>query len=83
MLAPIVCFTCGLSVGDLAPIYHFIRQKRMAARYGQPGAATAPTQAAVDPTLLENIMGDVLDALRLTKCCRTRLVTATIFSEHY
>ena len=83
MLVPIVCFTCGCSLGDIAPIYHAVRRKRMAARFGQPGGPTAPTQAAVDPTLTENIMADVLDALRVTKCCRTRLVTAMIFSEHY
>jgi DNA-directed RNA polymerase subunit N (RpoN/RPB10) len=83
MLVPIVCFTCGCSLGDIAPIYHAVRRKRMAARFGTVGAPTAPTQAAVDPTLTENIMGDVLDALRVTKCCRTRLVTAMVFSEHY
>ena len=55
----------------------------MAARYGEPGGATAPTQVAVDSSLTENIMGDVLDALRVTKCCRMRLVSAMIFSEHY
>lgn len=83
MLVPIVCFTCGLSLGDISPIYQYIRRKRMAARYGEPGSATAPTQVAVDPALLENIMEDVLDALRVTKCCRTRLVTAMLFPEHY
>lgn len=83
MLTPIVCFTCGMSIGDKAPIYHYIRRKRMAERYGHPGAATAPTQAAVDPSLTENVMEDILDALQVTKCCRPRLVTAMIFSEHY
>ena len=55
----------------------------MVARFGKPDSMTAPTQAAVDPALLENIMGDVLDALRITKCCRTHMVTAMILSEHY
>jgi DNA-directed RNA polymerase subunit N (RpoN/RPB10) len=83
MLVPIVCLTCGLSLGDIAPIYHYIRRKRMAARSGEPGGTPVSTQVAVDPTLLENIMEDVLDALQVTKCCRTRLVTAMVFSEHY
>lgn len=83
MLTPVVCFTCGLPLGDIAPVYHHIRRKRMAARYGAPGAPVAPTQAAVDPSLSENTMGDVLEALRVEGCCRTRLVTAMIFSEHY
>ena len=83
MLVPIVCFTCGDSLGDIAPIYSAVRKARMAEKYGRPGGPTAPTQAAVDPTLTENMMKDVLDALRVTKCCRTRLVTAMILSEHY
>lgn len=82
MLTPITCFTCGLPLGDIAPVYTYIRQKRMAERYGKPGSS-APTQMAIDPSLTENIMGDVLDALKVTKCCRTHLVTAMIFSEHY
>lgn len=82
MLTPVVCFTCGLSLGDLAAIYNRIRAKRMAARYG--AGEVAPTQASLDPsTTTESVMGDVLDALRLTKCCRTRMVTAMQFSEHY
>lgn len=81
MLTPVVCFTCGCSLGDIAPLYHAVRRARMAARYG-PGA-TSPAQAATDPTLTENVMGDVLEALRVSKCCRTRLVTAMIFSDHY
>ena len=83
MLVPIRCFTCGLSLGDLAPIYTFIRQKRMVALYGHPDATTAPTQAAVDPNQTKNIMGDVLEAFGVTKCCRTHLVTAMIFTEYY
>lgn len=83
MLVPIACFSCGLSLGDIAPIYHYIRRRRMAARYGEPGSEVAPTQAGIDPSVTENIMGDVLDALGVTKCCRTHLVTAVIFSDHY
>ena len=49
-----------------------------------PGAAApGPIHAAVDSTLSTNGMSDVLDALRVSLCCRTRLVTAMIFSEHY
>lgn len=82
MLIPIVCFTCGSSLGDLAPIYHYIRRRRMAKRFGELDSLVAPIQAAVDPTLTENMMGDVLEALRITRCCRTRTVTAMIFNDH-
>lgn len=86
MLTPIVCFTCGCSLGDIAPIYNIIRIKRMTKHYGKSDfrdETTAPSQVAMDPDLTENIMGDVLDALKVTKCCRTRLITAMILSEHY
>ena len=32
---------------------------------------------------VDNIMGDVLAALRLTKCCRMHMVTLMILSKHY
>lgn len=100
MLTPIVCFSCGCSLGDLAPIYHAVRRGRVEARRkaemqktarpagagggaAAAGAAAGPAAAAVDPTLSENFMGDVLEALRITHCCRTRLITAMILSEHY
>lgn len=83
MLTPVRCFTCGSSLGDLAPIYHLIRARRMAERYGAPGKGVAPTRAASDPTLTGNLMGDVLDALHVEGCCRTRLVTATLLAEVY
>lgn len=83
MLVPIVCFTCGLSLGDLAPIYRLARAKRMEARYGTDESRVAPAQAALDPTQEDNMMVDVLDALRLTKCCRTRMTSAMDFRDYY
>jgi DNA-directed RNA polymerase subunit N (RpoN/RPB10) len=83
MLVPIVCLTCGLSLGDVAFVYNYIRRKRMLARYGAAGGPVAPPHAATDPTLQESVMSDVLEALGVTKCCRTRLVTAMRFEDHY
>jgi DNA-directed RNA polymerase subunit N (RpoN/RPB10) len=83
MLPPITCFTCGSSTGDIATIYHIVRQKRMAIRYGTEGAPTVPTQAGADPTLTDNQMKDVLDALKVSSCCRVHIVTGMLFSEHY
>lgn len=81
MLTPIRCQTCGLSLGDIAPIYQWIRRKRVRAYYAEKGIA--PTRTAIDRTLTENIMGDVLDALQVGGCCRTHLVTAMLFTDHY
>ena len=83
MLTPILCFTCGMPLGDVAPVYHHIRAKRMVAKYGSVGTRVAPTQAAVDPTQVENLMSDILDALKVSKCCRVRLITAMLFCEYY
>jgi DNA-directed RNA polymerase subunit N (RpoN/RPB10) len=81
MLTPIRCFTCGLSLGDIAPIYRRIRQKRMAEKFA--AGQVAPTQAAMSAGLTENTMGDILEALGVQGCCRTHLVTAMDFRDNY
>jgi DNA-directed RNA polymerase subunit N (RpoN/RPB10) len=93
MLYPVACFTCGASIGDVAVLYQAVRRARMEARYGRADGAVAPTRAPLDPSLSENIMGDVLDALGggaaagpnqyLIGCCRTRCATGMDLSEHY
>ncbi len=86
MLPPVVCFTCGLPLGDLAPIYRLILEKRMGARYGDSGGdapGVAPPMAPLDPDQTENLMADVLTALRLKQCCRTRMVCAVDFRRYY
>ena len=120
MLVPIVCFTCGLPLGDVAPIYRIIRTKRMIKRFGQQkpqkqkhkqqkqpkqkqpkqkqpkqkqsdqqllkkqlNSRVNPALVPIDPSQDENMMGDVLDALRITKCCRTHMITAVDFREYY
>jgi DNA-directed RNA polymerase subunit N (RpoN/RPB10) len=83
MLTPIVCFTCGLPLGDVAPVYHSIRRKRMMEKYGKEDSTTAPTFASIETKEQKNMMKDVLDALGVDKCCRTHLVTAQLFTEQY
>lgn len=84
MLVPPVCFTCGVSLGDLAPIYRLVLEKRMRSRYGDDAEeSVAPTMIAQDPSRRENLMADVLDALRLQQCCRTHMVTAMDFRKYY
>lgn len=83
MLTPIVCFSCGMSLGDLAPIYRLILAKRMAAEYGDPNSRVAPTSASMDHGRVGNLMADVLADLRLTDCCRTRMITAMDFRTYY
>ena len=83
MLTPIVCFSCGLPLGDLAFIYQYILAKRMTALYGTEDSPVAPASAPLDQGQRDNLMADVLDALRLTSCCRTRLCTAMDFRAYY
>lgn len=83
MLTPAVCFTCGMPLGDKAPIYHRIRRQRLGRRYGATGAQVSPVNVSMDPTRIDNSMGDILDALKVNKCCRVRLVTSMQFQEHY
>ena len=84
MLPPVCCFSCGYSLGDIAPIYNYIRQMRMEKKYGQPGSLNIPGRSGLDPTVDENIMADVLAALNVTaSCCKIHLVTAMNFTEIY
>ena len=83
MLTPVVCFTCGYPLGDIAPVYNYIRKKRMAARYGSASSEVSPYSAPLDPTLTDNIMKDVLDDLNVAHCCRTRMISAMDLREHY
>ncbi len=83
MLTPIVCLSCRSSLGDLAPVFQMIRRDRMAKLYGGENSETSPARAPIDPRLTENIMGDVLDGLRVMKgCCRIRLCSAMLLHEH-
>lgn len=81
MLIPVRCFTCGLSLGHLAPVYEYIRTKRMAKKYGSSSQSTPLPSYSTSTAKGE--MTDVLDSFKLKDCCRTRLSMAMIFYEHY
>ena len=83
MLTPPVCFTCGYPLGDVAPIYRLVREKRQAARRGPHLDSVSPTMLAQDFQQTENQMGDVLAALNLSQCCRTRMITCQDFRKYY
>lgn len=56
----------------------------MAAIYNDTSSEVTLSGATVHAFLnINNIMKDVLEALNVTNCCRTHLVTAMIFNEHY
>ncbi len=88
MLVPVVCWTCGKSLGDIAPIYNICRRNRMLARYGAEALADPPRilpsmALTLDVEQQKNMLEDVLDALKVHGCCRTHLVTAMDFRTFY
>jgi DNA-directed RNA polymerase subunit N (RpoN/RPB10) len=82
MLTPILCITCGASLGDAAPVYVSVRRNRMGKLYGTSRAATLPEGAAGDPDHPPEVMSDIFAALKIHRaCCKTRLATAVLFPE--
>jgi DNA-directed RNA polymerase subunit N (RpoN/RPB10) len=81
MLCPVLCFTCGCPVGDVAALFRHMRAARVRAVLAERG--TAPALAAADAGLQIDC-SDILDQLCIDNdCCRKTLVTAMIFSDYY
>lgn len=80
MLVPVRCFTCGAPLGDLAPVYEYVSAQRMAKKYGSPDSEKMPISSNSD---VGGGISDVLDSLKLSKCCRTHTVTAMKFCDLY
>jgi hypothetical protein len=80
MLTPVVC-TCGMPIGDVAPLFLLMRAARV--REVLAARGTAATQAAIDAGL-QIECGDILDRLQVVyDCCRARLVTNMQFKQYY
>ena len=80
MLIPVVCFTCGLPIGDVGPLWKHMHAARVSAILGN--RHTVSTQAGVDAGLQVDCR-DILDKLRIRKdCCRTHLISAMQFPHH-
>jgi DNA-directed RNA polymerase subunit N (RpoN/RPB10) len=81
MLVPIVCFTCGLPLGDVEDLFLTLRAEKV--RKELEARGTVATQAAFDAGLQVEC-ADILDELGIVyDCCRTHLVTAMIFTDYY
>ena len=81
MLIPIVCFTCGLPVGDKADLFRRLKAERVNRILAEHG--TVPSQVPFD-SKLQIDCEDILDRLKIRRpCCRTRLVTAMEFVDYY
>jgi DNA-directed RNA polymerase subunit N (RpoN/RPB10) len=79
MLTPIICFDCGLSVGDKEDLFRHMRAERVKEALASHGTIAA--QAAADAGLQIDCK-DILDLLDVhMDCCRARLVSALIFTD--
>ena len=87
MLIPVRCFTCGDSLGEKAALFRLIRARRAASAAGEEAGAPPPraVYAGLGPSGRgpPGDLGDVLDALGVHGCCRTHLITAQDFRDHY
>jgi DNA-directed RNA polymerase subunit N (RpoN/RPB10) len=81
MLIPILCFTCGVSLGDKDDLFREMRAERT--REVLRARGTSPSQVAVDADLQLDC-SDILTALDVRHdCCRAHLVAAMNFSDYY
>jgi DNA-directed RNA polymerase subunit N (RpoN/RPB10) len=81
MLVPVLCFTCGLPIGEVDDLFRGMREALV--RAALAGRDTTATQAAVDAGLQIDC-GPLLDALGITHdCCRKSIVTAMHFCDYY
>jgi DNA-directed RNA polymerase subunit N (RpoN/RPB10) len=83
MLCPIACTSCGKQLGDIAPIYFNIRRDRMLKMYKEMEYTVMPSHLMAVSRDTANLMADILDGLKIDKCCRTHLISTVLFSDHY
>jgi DNA-directed RNA polymerase subunit N (RpoN/RPB10) len=81
MLMPILCFTCGMPIGDKADLFKRLRSEKAKAILAQRG--TIPTKASVDPGLQIDCT-DIFDRLKIFQyCCRMHLTSNMEFADLY
>lgn len=67
--APSACFTCGLPVAELTPVYRAVRDALEALR-------AAAVEGGADPEGPPGVPPDFYEALGVSNCCRVRLAMA-------
>jgi DNA-directed RNA polymerase subunit N (RpoN/RPB10) len=79
MYPPIVCKTCGRSLGD---IYHYVNDDKIE-RLKKEGIN--PDQFVIlDQEKQKDIMKTILDSYHITNpCCKMHMVCCIEFKDHY
>lgn len=81
MLTPLVCLSCKMPIGDVAPIFWAVHSARV--RKTLKKGKTAPARAA-ENLALKSDNTDLFEALAiLPDCCRMCLETSMQFKNHY
>ena len=79
MLYPIICVTCGMSIGDRAPVFRRLYQRQV--ELSLQGVKAENAYAA--PGLRVDCSA-ALDQVGATNaCCRAELLTTMQFNDHY
>jgi len=81
MLIPVLCFTCGCSIGEKEDL--FLHMQAKLAKKILDERKTAPIQAHIDPDI-QITCGEILTKLGVKNdCCRKTMVTSMRFSDYY
>lgn len=81
MLQLVICTTCGLPIGDVAPLYQEMKNDIVRKLLEERG--TAPTQAAIDAGLQVDCT-EIYELLHIKNgCCRMRLASCMLFNDAY
>lgn len=84
MLTPVRCLTCGMPLGDVAPLYRLLKAERMA-EYIEKHKIQA-VHLDLDPLLADEYisMSDVLYMLGIyERCCRGIMMSTMDIRDYY
>ncbi len=82
MLPPVVCFTCGMPIGDVAPLYAALKSSLMAEKAKELDLPVTQITLSAD---IQINMRDILEKtlkIRL-ECCRKTLTANAEFLAYY
>lgn len=78
MLPPVRCFSCGLPIGDVAPEFRRLMNKRL---FENINCDTKQVTADINRNI---VASDILDSLGIiTDCCRMHLITGMDWRDYY
>jgi hypothetical protein len=83
MFVACACPSCGLPIGDIAPIFRAILQNRMLKKYKALNYKVEPKYMMEASEDNKDLMADILVGLHLDKCCIIHVISNVEFKDHY